>query len=348
MAAPRRRFAAACLCLALLLATGAHAATPSIPESIAPTDWLVVGPFARGSRESGWVEWKPVTAEAGAIAFKFDGVNWPMLEGQFGFAGSQWGAYAATTVAVTRPLRALAVAEGVSRFWINGRPSIGDPYAHGFMRIPVTLDAGSNTIVLEVGGSGATDTARFELQPASPDALLLDTDILAPTLRRGLPLDAWIGVPIVNTTTETLTKLRVQVRGPGVLEETEAEPPAIAPGCVFKAAVPVRTAGGMDWSKVGEQVPVTISVTGPGISVTARINLAVRTPDQSYTVTFRSPMDKSVQLYAVLPPKDFDPARKYALILTLHGAGVEALGQVNAYSPKDWAFVVAPDRKSVV
>ncbi len=377
MAALRRRIVAAWLCPAVLLATlatGAPAATPTIPESLAPTDWLVVGPFSRGSRESGidnlweaggaahirpaagirhssilgdggWVEWKPVTAQAGAIEFKFDAVNWTMLEGQFGFAGSQWAAYASTTVAAARPLRALAVAEGVSRFWINGRPGIGDPYAHGFMRIPVTLDAGANIVVLEVGGSGAADTARFELQPASSDALILENDILAPTLRRGLPLDAWIGVPVVNTTTETLTKLRVQMRCPGVLDETEAEPPAIAPGCVFKVAVPVRTSSGMDWSKVSDQAPVTITVTGPGILVTARVDLSVRNPDQSYTVTFRSPMDESVQYYAVLPPKGYDPARKYALLLTLHGAGVEALGQVNAYSPKDWAFVVAPTNR---
>jgi len=377
MAASRRPVAAACLFAGLLAATGglpARAATPSIAESIAPTDWLVVGPFARGSRESGidnlweaggaanirpaagirhtsilgdggWVEWRPVTAQTGQIEFKFDGVNWQMLEGQFGFAGSQWAAYAATTLPSPRPLRGFAIAEGVNRFWINGRPGIGDPYAHGFLRIPVTLDAGPNTIVLEVGGSGATDTARFELQPATPDAVILESDILAPSLRRGLPLDAWLGVPVVNATTETLSKLRIQVRAPGVLEDTEAEPPAIAPGCVFKVAVPLRTANGIDWSKVGDQVPVTITLTGPGVLVTTHSTLTVRNPDQSYTVSFRSAIDESVQYYAVLPPKDFDPARKYALLLTLHGAGVEAIGQVNAYSQKDWAFVVAPTNR---
>ncbi len=35
------------------------------------------------------------------------------------------------------------------------------------------------------------------------------------------------------------------------------------------------------------------------------------------------------------------PGGKPALVLTLHGASVEAIGQARAYQPKDWAYVVA-------
>ena len=35
------------------------------------------------------------------------------------------------------------------------------------------------------------------------------------------------------------------------------------------------------------------------------------------------------------------PDAKPALVLTLHGAGVEAIGQARAYKPKDWAYIVA-------
>jgi hypothetical protein len=47
----------------------------------------------------------------------------------------------------------------------------------------------------------------------------------------------------------------------------------------------------------------------------------------------------------VVPPKDFDPSRSYALVLSLHGASVEAINQAKSYSQKDWAYVVAPTNR---
>ena len=73
----------------------------------------------------------------------------------------------------------------------------------------------------------------------------------------------------------------------------------------------------------------------------ARLTLSLRKPGEVFRVTFRSKIDESVQHFSVLPPKDFDPKKRYALILTLHGASGVSDGQVGAYSQKDWAFVVA-------
>jgi len=60
--------------------------------------------------------------------------------------------------------------------------------------------------------------------------------------------------------------------------------------------------------------------------------------------TFRSRIDGSLQYYAVRPQRpSADPAtqRAPALFLSLHGAGVEATGQANAYSAKSWGHVIA-------
>ena len=75
------------------------------------------------------------------------------------------------------------------------------------------------------------------------------------------------------------------------------------------------------------------------------IKFRVRKPHESFCETFLSKIDSSVQYYAVLPPKNYNPDKKYALIFALHGAGVEARGLVNAYSQKDWAFIVAPTNR---
>lgn len=44
---------------------------------------------------------------------------------------------------------------------------------------------------------------------------------------------------------------------------------------------------------------------------------------------FRSPYDDTLQLYEVFVPKDYDPKKKYPLIVNLHGAGGDALGTLD-------------------
>ncbi|MFZ8834910.1 MAG: prolyl oligopeptidase family serine peptidase, partial [Candidatus Caldipriscus sp.] len=75
------------------------------------------------------------------------------------------------------------------------------------------------------------------------------------------------------------------------------------------------------------------------------IPLEVKGEDEVIRRTFISGMDSSVQYYAVRYPKGYNPNKKYALILSLHGAGVEAFNQCRSYKQKDWAFVVCPTNR---
>ncbi|HEU4752485.1 MAG TPA: prolyl oligopeptidase family serine peptidase, partial [Armatimonadota bacterium] len=79
---------------------------------------------------------------------------------------------------------------------------------------------------------------------------------------------------------------------------------------------------------------------------TAELVLRVRGPDQPYKCTFRSEIDGSVQYYAVNPARPLPgDTTKPALVLTLHGASVEAIGQAEAYEGKSWAHLVAPTNR---
>ena len=66
---------------------------------------------------------------------------------------------------------------------------------------------------------------------------------------------------------------------------------------------------------------------------------AVEATDK-YSQTFISNIDGSLQYYAVTPqtPASLNPS---ALFLSVHGAGVEAIGQARAYRQKDWGALVA-------
>lgn len=65
---------------------------------------------------------------------------------------------------------------------------------------------------------------------------------------------------------------------------------------------------------------------------------------EHYKQTFISEIDGSVQYYAVAPQKG-GKTDSPALFLSVHGAGVEAIGQARAYEPKDWGTLVAPTNR---
>src|SRR5262249_14508372 len=58
-----------------------------------------------------------------------------------------------------------------------------------------------------------------------------------------------------------------------------------------------------------------------------------------YSSTFISHIDGSLQYYAVTPQSSFSNGS--ALFLSVHGAGVEAIGQARAYKSKDWGTLIA-------
>ena len=98
------------------------------------------------------------------------------------------------------------------------------------------------------------------------------------------------------------------------------------------------------------RVPVTLEAVdlsgrrGPPARV--QINLRVRQPAETCVRTFRSAIDGSVQYYAVnVASPAQDAATPPALFLSLHGAGVEARGQAEAYSPKSWGPIVCPTNR---
>ena len=63
-----------------------------------------------------------------------------------------------------------------------------------------------------------------------------------------------------------------------------------------------------------------------------------------HSSTFISAIDGSVQYYAVAPQTGTTTAES-ALFLSVHGAGVEAIGQARAYKQKDWGTLVAPTNR---
>ena len=339
---------------------------PPIEEEISIGTWLYAGPFSIGAREGitgvieepekfrphkgmehpsimvqgGIVTWKEVDSQDGKLELQFDDVWWDTLQDIYGIAGVINAAYAYGEFDNRGESRALVVAEKVGSFLLNGRRYPGGVYGHGYVRIPVILKDGVNRVLVKVGGAG-DHKFTFKLIPPPAPVMVITKDATLPDIIKTEPLRAWAGVSIFNTTSKTLRRVILSMGG-GDFGHTQKVVESIPPLSVMKVPIEIET------ERVGEEDDLTflrVAVSYGEQTHRDSLKLRIRDEGESFKSTFISRIDNSCQYYAVLPPEDYDPHREYGLILTLHGAGVRASGQVDAYAKKDWAFVVAPTNR---
>ena len=238
----------------------------------------------------------------------------------------------------------LLSASGHSTALVNGQPRTGNPYGSWY-QVPVELRGGNNQLLFTVG------RGRFQgsLTKLDKRIFLADGDATLPDWLRGTTDALWAAMPLVNATQQTQ---------PSLIIETQ----------VGKAS-PVRTNVGpilpMALRKVGFQFQTEVSPAAESLDVQVRvvsaqrvldertIQVAVRDPSDKHRRTFQSAIDGSVQYFGVVPPAisgeqttaDSTRSEKPALVLTLHGASVEGMGQASVYQPKPEMFIVAPTNR---
>jgi len=340
---------------------------PSIEDTLIIKDWLYAGPFSVGAREGivdvirdttgfapkegervpsilapgGEVKWQRVESQDGNLELKYDSVNWDDLQDIYGVAGllDAWYAYGEFTSPYRQ--RALVIAEKVSWFKLNNEHFPGGPYGHNIVRVPVIISPGKNRVLVKVGGFGE-HKFTLKLLPAPSPIMILIRDTTQPDIIKGEVMDLPVGVTILNTTSKWLQGIELWLGGEGPFLKTERIVPAVAPLSMIKVPIDLKMRTALT---EGDTISVPVGVASEGFIYRKRLKLRLRAKGESYKITFISGIDSSCQYYAVLPPKDYDPGKNYALILTLHGASVRASGQVDAYTQKDWAFVVAPTNR---
>jgi len=285
-----------------------------------PVEGLGVGKNDRGQEQS----WKAV--EANADGFIQD--------------RALSGGYLHVALDSAKARTMILDATGFYVAWINGEPRGGEKYGADYLRHPVRLVPGRNEFLFR--GERGRIKARLYEPPA--DISFIDKDATLPDLVLGEKGPYWIGLRLVNATGERLTRVEVIGRAGG-REFRAALDTTVAPLLTQKLAVPLSI------DVTSAEGPVKVELRGRARAGRRTVEtppfdveLKAVPPTAHHSRTFVSAIDGSVQYFGVAPmvkAEDGRPGGKPALVLSLHGAGVEAIGQARAYKPKDWAYVVA-------
>lgn len=254
--------------------------------------------------------------------------------------------YAVTTVDIPESGGLFAAADRARVIWTEDKPQPGNVYGGLGWPVPLVANPGERMVILRAFGQRGDNRIKIW---STPDPVYINpSDLTTPHLVENDGTERWLGAPILNFSESPILDLVAEVVEDEHWEPTQETFPALPGGATTQ--VPFRLVPKAAWSYTapGEEepaptVPVTIRVTSSEWDrpYDRTIDLEVVAEATTYRRTFKSPLDDSVQFYGVVTPNAVDPDTDYAAVLSLHGAGVNALGQARSYSKRDWNYVIA-------
>jgi poly(3-hydroxybutyrate) depolymerase len=230
-------------------------------------------------------------------------------------------------------------ASGHSEAYVNGEPHDGDVYNRGDVHFPVLMKEGTNDLFFQ-GGRGPFKVRLYE--PPTP-VFLLEDDMTLPNLVVGETVNTWGGVVVINAAPEPAEGFSLAIDAPGISNDV-TDVPSIAPLSIRKVAFRIRGSAPIASGPI--EGILKLQGLKRSLSHSMPLKLETVTADQARKITFVSGIDGSVQYFALLSAKpssrDEPPP---AIVLSCHGAAVQAIGQSRAYSAKHWFHLVAPTNR---
>lgn len=255
------------------------------------------------------------------------------------------GGYLDVTLNMPSDRVMLLEASADNMVYVNGEPRTGDIYQTGWALLPVLLHAGRNELLFHCANRGPGGGLKARLVAPSSAAMLNLRDTTLPDLVRGekekTPLVG--GVIVINSTAEPLTDLTLRAFRKDAKSLT-TDLPALPPLSTRKVLFHLDGSSPTGAETTDLNLELTRKFSRRTLLDTGKVGLRVRQPNQTRKITFVSGIDGSVQYYGLNPMQPGGSGTP-ALFLSLHGAGVEAIGQADAYSPKSWGHLVAPTNR---
>ena len=305
------------------------------PQEIQFREALHLAPRTTGGRQP--VHTDPVEAEiiAGTLAPSVQGGWRSVSAGQDGRLQGN-GYFAAQYTAPAETVMVLQV-EGNSVAYVNGEIRPGDVYGYGYLRLPVAIKQGVNNFLFSSGRGGV----KAKLSPPEKPMYLDLSDPTLPDFVMGDRNAVHAALVLTNATDKRLDGLTLTATVDGAMRKTWL--PTVQALSIRKVGFQIPPPTRTDRDEIECLLRV---MQGEAIIDEKSIKLRLRAETQTHKRTFVSSIDGSVQYYGVNPavPLANDHTRP-GLVLTLHGASVEGIGQAEAYASKSWAHLIAPTNR---
>lgn len=325
---------------------GPDASGPVEPQPLPVTTWVGASVSAESDPVYGAIEQGTFTLpEAGSGVL---GLTWVALEtGENGrLSRPRVGLfYGATEIDVPPGHRAFARGDSVYDFFVdNAAFGTGDYYHSRMHRLP--LGAGEGRHLLVVRAYAQANAAEVELWSTDAEVVWNPADVTPPDLREGHTDEAWLGLAVLHLGATAATEVAAEVLDGTAFAATSVAYPALGPDAATQVSFRLQPKpAGVE--APDRAVPARLRLSSPDWRWTyeTQVDVPVVAPTARFRRTRRSGVDHSTQYAGVMPPSGAAPGAGHGLILSLHGAGVEASGQAAAYSPKGWAYLVAPTNR---
>lgn len=232
---------------------------------------------------------------------------------------------------------ALLETTGGTRTFVNGYPREGDHYDFGYTLTPVKLKKGLNEIIYTPGRFGRVESKL--VAPEKP-VMLTKRDMTLPDLITGENDEKWGAIRVVNATEGELKNLTIRatlVSGASATYKTDD----IMPLTVRKVKFKLPVAGSA--KQEGQHTVKLELIQGNRVVDVTEFSVRQVPGNVHHERTFISKIDGSVQYFSVAPAlrQGNGYGEQKAMVLSVHGAGVEARNQARAYAQKEWVDVIA-------
>jgi predicted peptidase len=233
---------------------------------------------------------------------------------------------------------ALLDASGHTRVFINGQPHEGDHYDFRHTLIPFKLLKGENLFVYTYGRFGRVAS---KIVIPNNELLFSQRDMTLPSIITGEKNTTWGAIRVINATEQYQNGLTIECiletgerttnQADGIMPLTTRKLKYKIPALLKKFKKDKISATLILRDELGKEVDRT------------QIPINVKDGKKHHERTFVSNIDGSVQYYSVAPSTSNAPNQ--SLVLSVHGASVEATNQTRAYKQKDWAHIIAPTNR---
>eukprot|EP01132_Coremiostelium_polycephalum_P005382 gene5382-6715_t len=326
----------------ILEAFGGITGIPRADKTTYPSD-LVFG---------GYTGWSKIIVSNGNVNIGYNStqVNFPLIESWAGSSGSYFSGWGLSDFTLESEQYVIVSCVGVSRFYLDDEVMQGDTYGSGISFNARLLPVGNHTVRVRISGSeGAGYQCSVNLVDMTVSTqVLFINDVLVPDIIDGAFASPYVSITILNLMNQSLelvsgysSQSQVQfslMPSPGPIQIGQSIPVNLM---ILNKQETVNCPPGQTFS-----VPISLSSELNQQLVNVMLNFSCKTFGDAFIFTFLD-QDQSVQYAAATPPITPCPSTGCPVLLTLHGAGVEAKSTAwtGAYQRQNYSWTLFPTNR---